>query len=158
MTKSPRMAGPQLVVPVMNARFALNASNARWRVAVQRAATAPTPSAKPTAPRRARATTKSVATKVIAFARAFLDEAAPLSAGSHVDSTGYKIVDGTFIVSLKGGSNSGLRDDAQLIGFQGPAAEPIAILLKRNGLHFEIQIDASAPVGQTDAAGVKTAY
>jgi len=93
--------------------------------------------------------------KVIAFARAFLDEAAPLSAGSHVDSTGYKIVDGKLVVSLKGGSNSGLRDDAQLIGFQGDSAQPIAILLKHNGLHFEIQIDASTPVGQTDAAGVK---
>jgi malate synthase len=67
--------------------------------------------------------------KVIAFARAFLDEAAPLAAGSHVDSTGYTIVDGKLVVALKGGSNTGLRDDAQLIGFQGDAA-PTAILLK----------------------------
>lgn len=149
-----RMAGPQLVVPVMNARFALNASNARWGSlydalygtdAVSEAGGA----------EKGKGYNKVRGDKVIAFARAFLDEAAPLSAGSHVDSTGYKIVDGKLIVSLKGGSNSGLRDDTQLIGFQGPAAEPIAILLKHNGLHFEIQIDASTPVGQTDAAGVK---
>ncbi|PZR32579.1 MAG: malate synthase G, partial [Ectopseudomonas oleovorans] len=93
--------------------------------------------------------------KVIAFARAFLDEAAPLAAGSHVDSTGYAIVDGKLVVALKGGSNSGLRDDAQLVGFQGEASAPIAVLLKHNGLHFEIQIDASSPIGSTDAAGVK---
>lgn len=149
-----RMAGPQLVVPVMNARFALNASNARWGSLYDALYGTDTIS-EANGAEKGKGYNKVRGDKVIAFARAFLDEAAPLSAGSHVDSTGYKIVDGKLIVSLKGGSNSGLRDDAQLIGFQGPAAEPIAILLKHNGLHFEIQIDASTPVGQTDAAGVK---
>ncbi|MBD8191455.1 malate synthase G [Pseudomonas fluorescens] len=149
-----RMAGPQLVVPVMNARFALNASNARWG-SLYDALYGTDAISEADGAEKGKGYNKVRGDKVIAFARAFLDEAAPLSAGSHVDSTGYKIVDGTLIVSLKGGSNSGLRDDAQLIGFQGPAAEPIAILLKHNGLHFEIQIDASTPVGQTDAAGVK---
>lgn len=149
-----RMAGPQLVVPVMNARFALNASNARWG-SLYDALYGTDAISEADGAEKGQGYNKVRGDKVIAFARAFLDEAAPLSAGSHVDSTGYKIVDGTLIVSLKGGSNSGLRDDAQLIGFQGPAAEPIAILLKHNGLHFEIQIDASTPVGQTDAAGVK---
>ncbi|ASV35329.1 malate synthase G [Pseudomonas sp. NS1(2017)] len=148
-----RMAGPQLVVPVMNARFALNASNARWG-SLYDALYGTDAISEADGAEKGQGYNKVRGDKVIAFARTFLDEAAPLSAGSHVDSTGYKIVDGTLIVSLKGGSNSGLRDDAQLIGFQGPAAEPIAILLKHNGLHFEIQIDASTPVGQTDAAGV----
>ena len=149
-----RMAGPQLVVPVMNARFALNASNARWG-SLYDALYGTDAISEADGAEKGKGYNKVRGDKVIAFARAFLDEAAPLSAGSHVDSTGYKIVDGKLIVSLKGGSNSGLRDDAQLIGFQGAAAEPIAILLKHNGLHFEIQIDASTPVGQTDAAGVK---
>ncbi|MDY4303609.1 malate synthase G [Pseudomonas salmasensis] len=149
-----RMAGPQLVVPVMNARFALNASNARWG-SLYDALYGTDAISEANGAEKGKGYNKVRGDKVIAFARAFLDEAAPLSAGSHVDSTGYKIVDGKLIVSLKGGSNSGLRDDAQLIGLQGPAAEPIAILLKHNGLHFEIQIDASTPVGQTDAAGVK---
>ncbi len=149
-----RMAGPQLVVPVMNARFALNASNARWG-SLYDALYGTDAISEADGAEKGQGYNKVRGDKVIAFARAFLDEAAPLSAGSHVDSTGYKIVDGKLIVSLKGGSNSGLRDDAQLIGFQGPAAQPIAILLKHNGLHFEIQIDANTPVGQTDAAGVK---
>lgn len=149
-----RMAGPQLVVPVMNARFALNASNARWG-SLYDALYGTDAISEADGAEKGKGYNKVRGDKVIAFARAFLDEAAPLSAGSHADSTGYKIVDGVLIVSLKGGSNSGLRDDAQLIGFQGPAAAPIAILLKHNGLHFEIQIDASTPVGQTDAAGVK---
>ena len=149
-----RMAGPQLVVPVMNARFALNASNARWG-SLYDALYGTDAISEADGAEKGEGYNKVRGDKVIAFARAFLDEAAPLTAGSHVDSTAYKIVDGKLVVGLKGGSNSGLRDDAQLIGFQGPAAQPIAILLKHNGLHFEIQIDASTPVGQTDAAGVK---
>jgi len=149
-----RMAGPQLVVPVMNARFALNASKARWG-SLYDALYGTDAISEADGAEKGQGYNKVRGDKVIAFARAFLDEAAPLSAGSHVDSTGYKIVDGKLVVSLKGGSNSGLRDDAQLIGFQGDSAQPIAILLKHNGLHFEIQIDASTPVGQTDAAGVK---
>lgn len=149
-----RMAGPQLVVPVMNARFALNASNARWG-SLYDALYGTDAISEADGAEKGPGYNKVRGDKVIAFARAFLDEAAPLTAGSHVDSNGYKIVDGKLIVSLKGGSNSGLRDDAQLIGYQGDAAQPIAILLKNHGLHFEIQIDASTPVGQTDAAGVK---
>ncbi|TFY95706.1 malate synthase G [Pseudomonas nabeulensis] len=149
-----RMAGPQLVVPVMNARFALNASNARWG-SLYDALYGTDAISEANGAEKGQGYNKVRGDKVIAFARAFLDEAAPLTAGSHVDSTGYKVVDGKLVVSLKGGSNSGLRDDAQLIGFHGAAATPTAILLKHNGLHFEIQIDASTPVGQTDAAGVK---
>jgi malate synthase len=149
-----RMAGPQLVVPVMNARFALNASNARWG-SLYDALYGTDAISEADGAEKGKGYNKVRGDKVIAFARAFLDEAAPLAAGSHVDSTGYKIVDGKLVIALKGGSNSGLKDDAQLIGYRGQAAAPTAILLKHNGLHFEIQIDATSPVGQTDAAGVK---
>ncbi len=148
------MAGPQLVVPVMNARFALNASNARWG-SLYDALYGTDAISDEGGAEKGKGYNKVRGDKVIAFARAFLDEATPLAAGSHVDSTGYRIVDGKLVVSLKGGSNSGLRDDAQLIGFHGDAGAPTAILLKNNGLHFEIQIDAQSPIGQTDAAGVK---
>ncbi|WP_434627620.1 malate synthase G [Pseudomonas sp. Z1-29] len=149
-----RMAGPQLVVPVMNARFALNASNARWG-SLYDALYGTDAISEADGAEKGKGYNKVRGDKVIAFARAFLDEAAPLAAGSHVDSIAYKIIDGKLVVTLKGGSNSGLRDDAQLIGFQGDTSAPSAVLLKHNGLHFEIQIDASTPVGQTDAAGVK---
>lgn len=149
-----RMAGPQLVVPVMNARFALNASNARWG-SLYDALYGTDAISEAGGAEKGKGYNKVRGDKVIAFARAFLDESAPLAAGSHVDATAYRIESGKLVVALKGGSNSGLRDDAQLIGFQGDAAKPTAILLKHNGLHFEIQIDANTPVGQTDAAGVK---
>ncbi|MDR3369078.1 malate synthase G [Rhodoferax sp.] len=149
-----RMAGPQLVVPVMNARFALNASNARWG-SLYDALYGTDAISEADGAEKGKGYNKVRGDKVIAFARTFLDEAVPLVAGSHADSVGYKIVDGKLVVSLKGGTNSGLRNDAQLIGFQGEAAAPAAILLKNHGLHFEIQIDAGSPVGQTDAAGVK---
>ena len=149
-----RLAGPQLVVPVMNARFALNASNARWG-SLYDALYGTDAISEEGGAEKGKGYNKVRGDKVIAFARTFLDEAAPLAAGSHVDSTSYTIVDGKLVVGLKGGSNTGLRDDAQLVGFQGAADAPIAVLLKHNGLHFEIQIDASSPIGQTDAAGVK---
>jgi malate synthase len=149
-----RMAGPQLVVPVMNARFALNASNARWG-SLYDALYGTDAISEADGAEKGKGYNKVRGDKVIAFARAFLDEAAPLAAGSHADSTGYKLIDGKLVISLKGGSNSGLEDDSQLIGFQGDTTAPTAILLKHNGLHFEIQIDASSAIGQTDAAGVK---
>jgi malate synthase len=149
-----RLAGPQLVVPVMNARFALNASNARWG-SLYDALYGTDAISEEGGAEKGRGYNKVRGDKVIAFARAFLDDAAPLAAGSHVDSSGYAIVAGKLVVTLKGGTTTGLRDEAQLIGFQGEASAPIAVLLKNNGLHFEIQIDATTPVGQTDAAGVK---
>ncbi|PSS53802.1 malate synthase G [Pseudomonas sp. BBP2017] len=149
-----RMAGPQLVVPVMNARFALNASNARWG-SLYDALYGTDAISEAGGAEKGKGYNKVRGDKVIAFARAFLDESVPLAAGSHVDSTAYRIEGGKLVVALKGGSNSGLRNDAQLIGYQGDATAPTAILLKHNGLHFEIQVDASTPVGQTDAAGVK---
>lgn len=149
-----RMAGPQLVVPVMNARFALNASNARWG-SLYDALYGTDAISEEGGAEKGKGYNPVRGNKVIAFARAFLDEAAPLAAGSHVDSTAYRIEGGKLVVGLKGGSNTGLRDDAQLIGYQGQESAPTAILFKHNGLHFEIQVDASTPVGQTDPAGIK---
>lgn len=149
-----RMAGPQLVVPVMNARFALNASNARWG-SLYDALYGTDAISEADGAEKGKGYNKVRGDKVITFARAFLDEAAPLAAASHVDSTSYKLIDGKLVVGLKGGSNTGLQDDAQLIGYHGDASAPTAVLLKHNGLHFEIQIDATSPIGQTDAAGVK---
>ncbi|WP_313323899.1 malate synthase G [Stutzerimonas nitrititolerans] len=148
------MAGPQLVVPIMNARFALNAANARWG-SLYDALYGTDAISEADGASKGPGYNEVRGNKVIAYARAFLDEAAPLENGSHVDSTGYRIEGGQLVVSLKDGSTSGLKDPQQLLGFQGDASAPIAVLLKHNGIHFEIQIDPSSPIGQTDAAGVK---
>ncbi|WP_083369944.1 malate synthase G, partial [Pseudomonas sp. HMSC75E02] len=92
---------------------------------------------------------------VIAFARAFLDQAAPLAQGSHADASAYRIEQGQLRVTLEDGSVSGLAEPAKFAGYQGEPLSPKAVLLKNNGLHFEIQIDPTSPIGQTDAAGVK---
>ena len=149
-----RMAGPQLVVPVMNARFALNAANARWG-SLYDALYGTDAIPETDGAEKGRGYNPVRGAKVIAFARAFLDESAPLAGASHVDATGYAIDGGKLVVSLKNGATAGLQDPAQLIGFQGEASAPKAVLLKHNGNHFEIQIDRSSQIGQTDAAGVK---
>ncbi|WP_312481931.1 malate synthase G [Stutzerimonas nitrititolerans] len=148
------MAGPQLVVPIMNARFALNAANARWG-SLYDALYGTDAISEADGASKGPGYNEVRGNKVIAYARAFLDEAAPLENGSHADSTGYRVEGGKLVVSLKDGSTSGLKDPQQLLGFQGDASAPIAVLLKHNGIHFEIQIDPSSPIGQTDAAGVK---
>jgi malate synthase len=93
--------------------------------------------------------------KVIAYARNFLNESAPLATGDHADSTRYAIVDGALAVTLKDGSTVGLKNADQLQGFVGDAAAPTGILLKNNGLRFELQFDATSPIGSTDASGMK---
>lgn len=149
-----RMAGPQLVVPVMNARFALNASNARWG-SLYDALYGTDAISEEGGAEKGQGYNRVRGDKVIAAARAFLDESAPLATGSHAEATGYRIEGDKLLVTLANGDITGLREAGQLVGFQGEAAAPIAILLKHNGLHFEIQIDAASPIGSTDAAGVK---
>ncbi len=148
------MAGPQLVVPIMNARFALNAANARWG-SLYDALYGTDAISEEGGATKSPGYNEIRGNKVIAYARAFLNEAAPLESGSHVDSTGYRIEGGKLVVALKNGSTTGLKNPAQLQGFQGEASAPVAVLLKNHGIHFEIQIDPSSPIGQTDAAGVK---
>ena len=148
------MGGPQLVVPVTNARFALNAANARWG-SLYDALYGSDAISEADGAEITKGYNKVRGDKVIAWGRNFLDTAAPLAAGSHADATGYSIVDGKLVVAMKGGSNSGLRDDAQLIGYRGDLASPALVLLKNNGLHIEVHFDREHLVGQTDAAGVK---
>ena len=149
------MAGPQLVVPVMNARFALNASNARWGSLYDAAYGTKVISEEGGAEKGKGGYNKVRGDKVIAYARDVLNTAAPLATGSHVGTTGYAIEADKLVVTLEDGSKTGLKDEAKLVGYTGEVAAPTSILLKNNGLHLEIQIDATSPIGQTDAAGVK---
>lgn len=147
-------AGPQLVVPVSNARYALNAANARWGSLYDALYGTDAISEEDGAEKGTSFNPKRGA-KVIAYARGVLDRAAPLATGSHRDAVKYAIRDEHLVVTLEGGRETGLKDPARLIGFNGEAAKPTSILLANNGLHLEIQIDPSDSIGKTDPAGVK---
>ncbi|MBK3733756.1 malate synthase G [Azospirillum brasilense] len=146
-------AGPQLVVPVMNARYALNAANARWGSLYDALyGTDAIPDAD--GAERTAGYNPKRGEKVIAFARDVLDRAAPLSDGSHADAAGYTVDNGRLVVALKDGRSTGLAEPERLVGYNGAPSAPTAILLADNGLHMEIRIDRSHPIGKTDAAGV----
>jgi len=150
-------AGPQLVVPILNARYALNAANARWGSlydALYGTDVISEDKGCEKVGKKGGYNPKRGA-KVIEYCRHVLDRCAPLKKGSHVGSTGYKVnKDGELVVSLAEGGTSKLADKSQFIGFQGEAKAPTAVLLKHNGLHLEIQINRATPIGKTDPAGV----
>ncbi|MFV8818234.1 malate synthase G [Haliea sp. E17] len=148
-----QLAGPQLVVPVMNARYALNAANARWG-SLYDALYGTDVIPEDGGATRAGAYNPVRGEQVISYARRFLDEHFPLAMGQHADAAAYHIADGQLAVELKGGESASLADPAQFVGYNGPADAPTAVLLRHNGLHAEIVIDHAHPVGKTDAAGV----
>ncbi|MEQ8842157.1 MAG: malate synthase G [Acidimicrobiales bacterium] len=151
-TEITSVAGPQLVVPLDNARYALNAANARWGSLYDAlygtdviSDDGDAAAGKGYNPRRG--------AKVIARGRAFLDTHFPLADESHADATGYRVDDGTLVVTLGEGSTT-LVDSTQFVGHSGPAAEPTSILLRKHGLHADIRIDRADDIGKDDPAGV----
>ncbi|MBM4760679.1 malate synthase G [Bacillus sp. B15-48] len=147
-------AGPQLVVPGDNARYALNAANARWG-SLYDALYGTDAISEENGAERGRNYNPVRGEKVIQFAREFLDETVPLKGASHKNAVHYSIVNGELLVSLNNGTKTGLADNSKLVGYQGEAEEPKSILMKNNDLHFEIQIDRTHSIGATDKAGVK---
>ena len=146
-------AGPQLVVPITNARYALNAANARWGSLYDALyGTAALPESG--GAERGRGYNPLRGAKVIEYARHVLDRTAPLKKGSHLDSTGYRVEGGQLVVALKNGRASGLAKPAQFVGYQGATAAPSALLFLHHGLHLDLRIDRRTPIGASDPAGV----
>ncbi|TPG33845.1 malate synthase G [Mycolicibacterium hodleri] len=148
-------AGPQLVVPILNARFALNASNARWGSLYDALYGTDVIPETDGAEKGSGGYNRVRGDKVIAYARTFLDESVPLAAGSYADATGFTVDDGQLLVTLGDDQSVGLANPDEFVGYLGEADAPTSVLLVHHGLHIEILIDPDSPVGSTDKAGVK---
>jgi malate synthase len=148
-----KVAGPQLVVPITNARYALNAANARWG-SLYDALYGTDVIGEGGGAEKGAGYNPVRGQKVIAYARGLLDQAAPLAAGSHRDATAYVIENGRLVVSLDDDTVTGLADPSAFVGFQGDVAVPKSVLLRHHGLHLDIRIDRTHPIGRTDAAGI----
>ena len=147
-------AGPQLVVPILNARFALNAANARWG-SLYDALYGTDVISEEDGAEKGRGYNRVRGDKVIAYARKFLDGAAPLADGSWADITRLEVVDGRVAATLDDGGSASLADPDKFVGYLGEAERPTAVLLVNNGLHIEILIEPDSPIGSTDKAGIK---
>ena len=151
------VAGPQLVVPALNARFALNAANSRWGSLYD--ALYGTDAIPETGGAQRGATYNPVrGDKVVAWARELLDVATPLAEGSHATATSYSIDEGALKVELASGLTTTLADPTKLIGSRGGHSAPTSVLMRNNGLHLEIRIDHDSPIGSTDAAGISDVF
>lgn len=150
-------AGPQLVVPVSNARYAINAANARWG-SFYDALYGTDVISDEDGTEAGKGYNPIRGNKVIDYAKKFLDQAAPLKAASHKDVITYKIAESKLVITLVNGETTTLAEPEKLVGYQGTTEQPTAILLKNNDLHIEIQIDRNHPIGKDDAAGVKDIY
>ena len=148
------IAGPQLVVPVMNARFALNAANARWG-SLYDALYGTDVISESDGAEKVGGYNPVRGDKVIDFAKNFLDETIPLAEGSYKDVLGFKFVDGNIQAVLPDSLKVHLKNPAQYIGYRDDSNDAYSLLFKNNNLHFEIQIDSNHPIGQTDKAGIK---
>ncbi|RZM80739.1 malate synthase G [Pseudoalteromonas rubra] len=150
-----RIAGPQLVVPVSNARFALNAANARWGSLYDALYGTDVLPEEDGAERASGGYNPVRGFKVMAYARQLLDRILPLAHGSHIESTNYAVVQGELIITLNDSSQVKLAEPAQFAGYNGQPQSPSALLFKHHDLHFEILIDPQDPIGQADKAGIK---
>jgi malate synthase len=148
-----KLAGPQLVVPILNARYALNAANARWGSLYDALYGTDAISEADGCDKGTGYNPKRGA-KVIEYCRHVLDRCAPLKKGSHIDSTGYAVKGGKLVVTLKGGASTTLADAKQFVGYTGEAKAPASVLFVHNGLHLDLQINKATPIGKTDPAGV----
>ncbi|MDT5185608.1 MAG: malate synthase [Mycobacterium sp.] len=148
-------AGPQLVVPILNARFALNAANARWG-SLYDALYGTDVIPEDDGAEKGTGYNKVRGDKVIGYARRFLDDAVPLATGAWSEATGIRIDDGQLLIDLGDGLSTGLATPEQFVGYSGELGSPTwSVLLRNHGLHIEILIDPDSPVGATDAAGIK---
>jgi malate synthase len=147
------IAGPQLVVPVTNARYALNAANARWG-SLYDALYGTDVIPETDGATRGPGYNAVRGARVIAWARDLLDRVAPLAAGSHADATLYAIAGNELVVTLTDGKATGLAEPKKFVAFKGETAAPSAVLLRNNGLHIEIHVDRNHSIGKTDKAGV----